>query len=556
MMALGPKKKKTLYIAVGILTLLIIVCLFLDIMMNQGGRLVIIGAMAGVVAAAATLLIGKFFSKEETDEEEVGEETRFKRKRKDEEEDFVIPEPADNEQDDMSSKFMREDAPSAVVEDAFSAFDLPTAPEPHGADLSIPPSEQLRQRGFFGRKAAKAEPVVEEKPEEQPMSDLWKRDEPEVFDDDFANEGFEAPVLAFGDPSDNQVPSAPRFEMEDDFGTEPVPAQEPVIEPVEPTQPVYDDFAEYDAPLPEAEPEQIIEEPAVQQDIPEDVQEPAPVEVPVAEPVHTVAAETIAQPKENVLLKDIEPGMVIASAAPGQDIDSFFDGMSDEDIAYRDCVEVWASGAKNPMIKLLKYVDEIEDKKTAGLIGRECEYVNAMIDRMLYFSQLDMIDQALNMKEYNFSVLVKECLKRFSPFFMEKKIGLLWRGLDVNVITDKRWFIFALTQVIFNSVEFTPNGGKIAISAKKTDDYIDLIIDDSGEGIDHEELPYVFTAGFMGDDAPNPDETRTGMGLFITRSVMQKLGGECMADSTKGKGTRIVMRLPAMKEDAAQTEEK
>ena len=241
--------------------------------------------------------------------------------------------------------------------------------------------------------------------------------------------------------------------------------------------------------------------------------------------------------------------MVVASQAPGQTLESFYADMSEEDIIYRDCVEVWSSAAKNPMMKILEKLKNIEDKKVAGELGRDCEYVNAMIDRMLYFTQLEMIDQALNMQVYNYSVLVKECLKRFSPFFTEKKISLLWKGLDVNVITDKRWFIFAMTQIIFNSIEFTPHGGKIAVSAKKTDDYVDLIIDDSGEGVDAEELPYVFTAGFMGDEAPNPDDTRTGMGLFITRSVLQKLGGECMAESSKGNGMRIVIRLPAMKEE-------
>lgn len=556
MIDLNGNKKKMLIIAAGVLVGVIGISAFLDIMTNNGGRVTIIGAIVGVVAAAVILVLGKVFKKDSLsgadDDATQTEDNRFKRKRRNEfaESQPIAPETAETE---TKNRFMREPAPAPAPAETISfeqqmpeiSFEQPQVQEvqTNGANMSVPPSEQLRKRGFFGRKAQQEEKLPETIPE--PLISMDNEPAPVQenetisfeqtdWDNDkrfaaFDNESFEQPVLSFGDPSDNVEPAAEEVqpEFEEPFEE---PFEESFEEPYEEATP--EQFEEY------VQPEQ--EEQAAE---PEQPKEPEVTEAPAPQEPKAPAK------KENALLKDITEGMVIASMAPGQTIDSFFDGMNEDDIVYRDCVEVWASGAKNPMIKLLKYVESIDDKKTAGLIGRECEYVNAMIDRMLYFSQLDMIDQALNMKEYNFSVLVKECLKRFSPFFMEKKIGLLWKGLDVNVVTDKRWFIFALTQVIFNSVEFTPQGGKIAISAKKTDDYIDLVIDDSGEGIDNEELPYVFTAGFMGDDAPNPDETRTGMGLFITRTVLQKLGGECMAESTKGKGTRIVMRLPAMKEE-------
>lgn len=333
-------------------------------------------------------------------------------------------------------------------------------------------------------------------------------------------------------------------ELEDNFDT--APAQdEPATDSDEPTP-----VLSFSDPVPAQQEEEFDEEIADEaEDLTEQAEEETASETaseqseqPIQEPVSAAPAHAAAAPSP------FGSGMVVASQAPGQTLESFFEDMSEEDILYRDCVEVWAADAKLPTLRLMKYINAIDDRRTAELLGKECEYINAMLDRMVYFTQLDMIDKMLNMQEYNFSVLVKECLKRFSPFFMEKKIGLLWKGLDVNVVTDKRWFIFALTQVIFNSVEFTPAGGKIAISAKRNGEWVDLAVDDSGSGIDPEELPYIFTAGFMSDTAENPNDRRTGMGLFIARSVLTKLGGDCMAESTPGKGTRIVMRLPAAPE--------
>jgi len=264
-------------------------------------------------------------------------------------------------------------------------------------------------------------------------------------------------------------------------------------------------------------------------------------------------------PADDEIIPPAAPAPVVPSApvpmtvesAPvvrsGQSLEAFFEDMSEEDILYRDCVQTWAEDAKPSVVRLMELVEGMEDKKAQVRFGREVEYVNAMVERIHRFTLLDEVDHLLVLKKHNFSKLVKTCLKRFSPFFMEKSIGLLWKGLDIDVVTDEEWFIFALTQVVFNAVEFTPQGGKIAFSAKKNGDFIDLIVDDSGKGISPEELPYVFIAGFMGDEAPNGSGCRTGMGLFITQSVLRKMGGDAFIESNYGKGTRVTLRVPAPK---------
>ncbi len=531
MSTLGPKKKNLLIILAGIVVGALIISVVFDIMTNNGGRVILVGAIAGIVIAATVFLVLNLIEKKKSDVDVYdSEETRFtRRKNKDKNNDLFDAAGFEDELPQDGGSY-----------DSFDdeASDSENSDEP----FAVMPSRQLRENGFFGRKRQETadEPATEINEEEAWNEPEYADDFESGFDSGFENENesdefaemeFEAPVISFGNP---------------------VPAEEPAEEVYFDESAEFDSFEDATEVTSGEDDEILFEEPEyeVTADA-EQLPEIENIEITEAEP-ETADTMPEAEPvkENNILLKDINPGMVVASQAPGQTLESFYADMSEEDIIYRDCVEVWSSAAKNPMLKILEKLKSIEDKKVAGELGRDCEYVNAMIDRMLYFTQLEMIDQALNMQVYNYSVLVKECLKRFSPFFTEKKISLLWKGLDVNVITDKRWFIFAMTQVIFNSIEFTPHGGKIAVSARKTDDYVDLIIDDSGEGVDAEELPYVFTAGFMGDEAPNPDDTRTGMGLFITRSVLQKLGGECMAESTKGKGMRIVIRLPAMKEEA------
>lgn len=321
----------------------------------------------------------------------------------------------------------------------------------------------------------------------------------------------------------------------------------------------YDEPEQYDEPEAYTEPEQLDEQDYYAPEQPEEdflkpvmvlgTPEPEPQPAPAPQPEPKPEEEPYFEPEPVAPAAPVAPvapaaPAVSAAAVGGQTLESFYADMSEEDILYRDCVEVWAEDAKPCMLKLLKYVEAIEDKQTQAAFGRECEYINAMLDRICFFNKLEYIEQELEPTVCNFSSMVKECLKRFSPFFMEKRLGLLWKGLDIEVNIDRKWFIFALTQVIFNSVEFTSEGGKIAISAKKNGNYVDLSVDDGGCGISRDDLPYVLMAGFMSDSAQNESGRRTGMGLFIARSVAVKMGGDLYVESPNGKGTRVTFHLP------------
>ena len=356
-------------------------------------------------------------------------------------------------------------------------------------------------------------------------------------------------------PTESSQPAYGRFQPDgQNFGYQPTPANnaeadyigKPVMTFPTAAQPVQDEIfrtADFVAPG--------MQSPS----IPENIGGPV-MSIPMRSAYAPTVTETPAQPAQPVQPYSAPAAQPVQQYAAqprvpayqqgtrGQEIEEFFDHMSEDELLYSDCVEVWASDAKPAAIRLLKQIESLPDKKKADALGREAEYVNAMIDRIYYFTMLDSIRDNLELKKYNFSVMVKECLRRFSPFFMEKRIGLLWKGLDIDIITDKRWLIFALTQVVFNAVEFTGLGGKIAISAKKEGSLIHLMVDDSGCGISQNDLPHIFMAGFMGDNVPNESGRRTGMGLFITRSVIEKLGGTVTADSTPGKGTRITIILP------------
>lgn len=109
-----------------------------------------------------------------------------------------------------------------------------------------------------------------------------------------------------------------------------------------------------------------------------------------------------------------------------------------------------------------------------------------------------------------------------------------------NVLVDPARFRQVLENLIANALRFTPRGGEIRLTCKiGAHDSVWLAIQDTGQGIDAQELPHIFERFYKGRDSRG-----TGLGLAIAASLIAAHGGEISAESTLGEGTTILIRLP------------
>jgi signal transduction histidine kinase len=97
-----------------------------------------------------------------------------------------------------------------------------------------------------------------------------------------------------------------------------------------------------------------------------------------------------------------------------------------------------------------------------------------------------------------------------------------------------------LINLISNAVHATGTGGKISIVCENAGDNVVLTIRDTGQGIARENLEKIFEPFF----STKPPGEGTGLGLFVSRSIIEKLGGEIDVESQLGHGTRFCIRLP------------
>lgn len=128
--------------------------------------------------------------------------------------------------------------------------------------------------------------------------------------------------------------------------------------------------------------------------------------------------------------------------------------------------------------------------------------------------------------------LIRNVVKKHAKMFISKKIRIEMNDLNETVLTDREWIFYIIDQILFNSLKYTKEGGKIQIHFEKNKKGKNTI-KDNGIGIKEEDLKRVFDKGFTGYNGRDK-YTSTGMGLYLAKKLSIKLGHHISLDSVWG----------------------
>lgn len=223
---------------------------------------------------------------------------------------------------------------------------------------------------------------------------------------------------------------------------------------------------------------------------------------------------------------------------------------SETDMRYENTLmyfTMWVHQIKTPISAMslaLQNSDFPENAELAEGLGKIEQYV----EMALLYVKLDNEDEDLVFRRCPLDRIVKQAVRRFSQQFIRKRIRLIYEPLEVEVLTDEKWLLFVVEQVISNALKYTPKGS-VEISLEIPDEPV-LLIRDTGIGIAPEDLPRVFERGFTGNNG-RTDKKATGIGLYLCRRVCEKLGCGISARSSCEPGEsfteiRIDMRRPEL----------
>lgn len=213
---------------------------------------------------------------------------------------------------------------------------------------------------------------------------------------------------------------------------------------------------------------------------------------------------------------------------------------SDHDARRRDMLEyytLWVHQIKTPLSALRLLVRSAPDG-TGQAMAQELFKVERYVEMVLGYLRLDSMTSDLRLERCAVRPIVSQAVKKFAPQFIYQKLSLDLRDFDNQVVTDEKWLLFVLEQLLSNAVKYTSSGG-ITIWMDENDV---LYLRDTGVGIAPEDLPRVFERGFTGANG-RLDQTSSGLGLYLVKQILDRLGTRIELDSTQGKGTEVRLFL-------------
>lgn len=214
---------------------------------------------------------------------------------------------------------------------------------------------------------------------------------------------------------------------------------------------------------------------------------------------------------------------------------------SHSDRIYTELLEydtLWAHQVKTPISAMHLLLKEEVPRKDQ--LAGELFKIEQYVEMVLQYLKLSDMSTDMILGAYPLCEIVRQAVRKYSRLFILKKLPIDFREMEDTVLTDEKWLLIVIEQVLSNALKYT-NDGKISI-CMDPDQEKTLIIEDTGIGIRKEDLPRVFDRGFTGFNG-RMDKRSTGIGLYLCKKITDKLHHEISIESEVGKGTKVFLNL-------------
>lgn len=241
-------------------------------------------------------------------------------------------------------------------------------------------------------------------------------------------------------------------------------------------------------------------------------------------------------PQADALLEQEYQDIVLALEQERLRITALMEKQHQQDEEYH---MLWAHQIKTPIAAIRLVLQhnsgELPEEFTSTL-ETELFRIEQYVEMVLQYLRLANFQGDLVLEYHSYSALVKKAAKNLAPLFIHKNLPLEIQEMEGGVVTDEKWMVFVLEQLLANAVKYTASG-KISAYLREGA----LCIEDTGIGISKSDLPRVFERGYTG--AIGRVENRsTGIGLYLCKEIAGRLGLSIQLESEQGRGTVAVLR--------------
>lgn len=176
-------------------------------------------------------------------------------------------------------------------------------------------------------------------------------------------------------------------------------------------------------------------------------------------------------------------------------------------------------------------------------LSKLTERTQWLISVLLKISKIDTGTLVMNKEEIEIKDLVKKAYEPVAVAMDLKDQRFISDCGECKINADFQWTCEAVANVIKNCMEHTPEGGYVKVTAKETNIYTEIAVEDSGKGIDNEDLPHIFERFYRGKDS---DPNSVGIGLALARMIISGQEGTIKAQNKREGGAKFIIRFYRM----------
>ncbi|SEU13018.1 cell wall metabolism sensor histidine kinase WalK [Paenibacillus sp. NFR01] len=189
-------------------------------------------------------------------------------------------------------------------------------------------------------------------------------------------------------------------------------------------------------------------------------------------------------------------------------------------------------------------LDEASRRHYLEIIEAESGRLSGLSDNLLKLSALESESFPFEKKPYRLDKQLRDMILACEPQWLGKDIEVEAELPDVTYTGVQDLLSQVWTNLLHNSIKFTPDGGKICILLKPAEAKVEVSVKDSGIGISEEDLPRIFERFYKADKARTASGGGSGLGLSLVKKIVELHGGTVQAVSQPGEGTNITVTLP------------
>lgn len=196
---------------------------------------------------------------------------------------------------------------------------------------------------------------------------------------------------------------------------------------------------------------------------------------------------------------------------------------------------IWIHQIKTPITAGKLICDGDIENENIKNIKKELIYIEDYTNMALSYLKMANHNTDMDISLVNLDDIIRPLIKKYAILFISNNIKLEYEKLNVKVITDSKWCMVVIEQLLSNAIKYTKNG-IVSITFNEKENYLE--IKDNGIGIKESDLPKIFDKGYSGFNG-RQNQKSTGIGLFLVKQILDKLGQKVKLESKLDEGTSV-----------------